>query len=137
MGALIAGLFGMNVSRVLYRPPPGYPSSDGPLCSLRATWKNIRTPLQGCLWHPPSSRSWLHGLAFEGRFLVTDFLLPLTRHRLGWQRSKRLASRHPTAGEALAGCHFQCAKGARKADLDTFTLRYLSPATNLDNITCV
>ncbi len=69
MGALIAGLFGMNVSPIPC-PPRAYPPSHltEPPDSLRATWKNTLMPLRGCLWHPLSSHFLSHGLVFEGRF---------------------------------------------------------------------
>src|ERR1700755_904458 len=69
MGALIAGLFGMNVSiYVLFRLPvlPSY----RPAFSLPVTWKSTHTPLWVCPSHRVSLHFSLHGVVFEGPFLI-------------------------------------------------------------------
>lgn len=65
MGALIAGLFGMNVSVFWFSCPPVLPSY-GPDFSLPVTWKSTHTPLWVCPSHRVSLHFSLHGLVFEG-----------------------------------------------------------------------
>ena len=70
-GALIAGLFGMNVSVFVFSRwmvPPSY----GPAFSLPATWKSTHTPLWVCPSHRVSLHFSLHGLVFEGLFFESS-----------------------------------------------------------------
>ena len=100
-------------------------------------------PLWGCLSHPLPSRFSLHGPVFEGLLSdspdrsCTSSSDPTTS--IGWQRFKRLASRHLTAGEALAlaGSHFPCAKGVCEGLALNIQQLGFFLATNLDIISCV
>jgi hypothetical protein len=75
MGALIAGLFGMNVSVFVSRllVPPFH----GPAFSLPVTWKSTHTPLWVCPSHQVSLHFSLHGVVFEGPFFDSTRLILL------------------------------------------------------------
>ncbi len=69
MGALMAGLFGMNVSDFVFSRllvPPSY----GFALSLPVTWKITHTPLWVCPLHRVSLHFSLHGVVFEGPFSI-------------------------------------------------------------------
>jgi hypothetical protein len=137
MGALIAGLFGMNVS-VLCSPTYVVLPTYGPAFSLPVTWKSSRTPLWVCPLHRVSLHFSLHGVVFESPFfdynksilLCLMDIIPL----LGWQRSKKSGYRHLTAGKAPVASPSLCGKSVRKTGHDIF---HHSTATNLDTITRV
>lgn len=63
-GALIAGLFGMNVSSDF----SACFTLSSPGISLQATWKHTHTPLRGCPSPPYSLRFSLRGPGSEGAF---------------------------------------------------------------------
>jgi hypothetical protein len=67
MGALMAGLFGMNVSVFVFTHLP-VPPSYGLAFSLPVTWRSTHTPLRVCPSHRVSLHFSLHGLVFEGPF---------------------------------------------------------------------
>jgi hypothetical protein len=131
-GALIAGLFGMNVSPILYLPPRRVSAFSW--TSLQLTSHMEEHPYAFLGMSVASTAialvvAWA-GLRRSGfRYCWDDPQLLLTR-LAGWQRSKRLVCRRPTEGEALLDCHSRCAKSARKAGhdistLDTYLLRLI------------
>ena len=70
MGALIAGLFGMNVSPFHCLPLLGAPSYESD-SSLRVIWKSTHMPLSVCLSHRVSLHFSSHGPVFESPFSNT------------------------------------------------------------------
>ena len=67
MGALMAGLFGMNVSGFVFSRLP-VPPSHRPAFSSPVTWKSTHTPLWVCPSHQLSLHFSLRGVVFEGAF---------------------------------------------------------------------
>jgi hypothetical protein len=94
MGALIAGLFGMNVSPVLLPSPfvarrtPAFFLRILPF-SLQAIWRDIRSPSWECLPWLPRSHFSSHGLVFEG--LPLSILTRPNLHSLLIRTFSRLA----------------------------------------------